>query len=315
MPPSRWSLGTAMIPTEGVCQACYVLAVAAQMAADSNIEDWIARASRVPAGLGVSKDIDAIARVLLKAKLITVQSGRILLSPQFPPCHDGCDRLTKLKIAKMLLGTIPPPWLNRAAATSYSLPVMPDLARRQLSWMEEDMLAILAEAATHNVDPALAALGEVGEEVVLATTRQTTADAIRVSLISNAYGFDILVPATRAAKQRRLEVKCTLDTQDGGFFLSRNEFEASRRWPAEWSLIQVILNANAFWNSRLLGPSSIMTCRSLAAADILNIVLPDTSECSWQESVRCTAPTDSWHKNIPDIPTTWRIINPLFRED
>lgn len=93
-----------------------------------------------------------------------------------------------------------------------------------------------------------ALIGTAGEEFVLAAVRHElrrlhrpdVADRCeRVSLISDAFGYDINAP-TLGDAMRRLEVKTqTIDGRSSTvrFYLSRNEYDTGRSNPAEWALV------------------------------------------------------------------------------
>lgn len=123
-------------------------------------------------------------------------------------------------------------------------------------------------------DRALA--GAAGEEFVLATVkdelhrlhRPDAADRCeRVSLISDAFGYDINAP-TVGDTMRRLEVKTqTVDDNPSTarFFLTRNEYDTGRSNPAEWALVACSRARNG--DLALLGWCRAATLTSYLPAD------------------------------------------------
>lgn len=114
---------------------------------------------------------------------------------------------------------------------------------------KDEAAAALDRILDHQASEAdRAATGAAGEEFVLAAVRDELerlhrpdiADRCeRVSLISDAFGYDIHAP-TLHDTMRRLEVKT--QTVDGKpstvrFYLSRNEYDTGRANPAEWALV------------------------------------------------------------------------------
>ena len=88
-------------------------------------------------------------------------------------------------------------------------------------------------------------VGEIGEELVVRAARDQllalghpdlAAQVRRVSLGSDALGYDITVPRTTGAK-RLLEAKAALDGDVAQFFLSRNEWETGLTYAGDWFLV------------------------------------------------------------------------------
>lgn len=88
-------------------------------------------------------------------------------------------------------------------------------------------------------------IGEIGEELVVQAAKDDlrslghpdlAAQVRRVSLGSDALGYDITAPRTAGAK-RFLEAKAGLGADTARFFLSRNEWETGRRYPDDWFLV------------------------------------------------------------------------------
>lgn len=111
---------------------------------------------------------------------------------------------------------------------------------------------LLALGATFD-DSARKALGTRGEEAVVEMLKEELVgfgrerlanDVRRVSLVSDALGYDIVAPQLDETK-RRIEVKTAGRAGEGlvKIYLSRNEAEVGRRDPA-WSLVICRLGAD-----------------------------------------------------------------------
>lgn len=107
----------------------------------------------------------------------------------------------------------------------------------------EERDAILRAAAAKYDDAALRAIGDAGEEAVViasqafleAEGRPDLAGRVRrVSLISDALGYDVTTPDL-AGRECRIEVKCYRGRYPR-FYITRNEFEVGLRLPG-WYLV------------------------------------------------------------------------------
>lgn len=139
-----------------------------------------------------------------------------------------------------------PAWLSAATAHGEVRPeFLPVEVERVLAEMFDDQerdATLLAAAAKYD-DAALRALGEAGEEAVLAACQaflqeQGRPDLAfmprRVSLISDALGYDIWSPDL-TEQGCRLEVKCYRG-RDPTVYITRNEFEVGMRL-SRWYLV------------------------------------------------------------------------------
>ena len=139
-----------------------------------------------------------------------------------------------------------PPWLSASAARGeVRREFLPEDAERLFAEMfdDEDRDAILLAAASKYDDEVLREIGEAGEEAVLEACRRflegqgrpdLAREARRVSLISDAMGWDISVP-NLAGQVCRLEVKCYRG-RDPTVYLTRHEFNVGLR-RSRWYLV------------------------------------------------------------------------------
>ena len=160
------------------------------------------------------------------------------------PNDDEAEAARELLRATIL--DAPPAWLSAATAQGEVRPeFLPAEVERGLADMfdAQERDAILLAAAAKYDDAALRALGEAGEEAALAACQtflgeRNRADlarlARRVSLVSDALGYDIWTPDL-AGQGCRLEVKCYRG-RDPSIYITRNEFNAGLKLP-RWYLV------------------------------------------------------------------------------
>src|SRR5260370_29852161 len=84
-----------------------------------------------------------------------------------------------------------------------------------------------------------------------------------------------------------------------GFYLSRHEFDTSRRFSESWRLLQVVFADTAFV-ADILTFEHVSDIRELPASVIRRMVPPDTPEFSWRDAAITTPPADAW---IPSMLT------------
>lgn len=145
-------------------------------------------------------------------------------------------------------------------------------------------------------DPALlAALGAAGEEEVVRACRDEllgldrpdlAAQVQRVSLISDALGYDVVAPRINGAP-RLLEVKTEARPSSGvfRFFLSRNEYDVGRL--QQWALVACV------------GSASVMEVIGWCRSATLRQYLPDDRNGRWTEAV-VRVPMTVFVDGLPD---------------
>jgi hypothetical protein len=148
-----------------------------------------------------------------------------------------------------------PLWLDLAASTGELLAeVIPDEDTEALATIISDPLRreafLLGLAQRVDLDRRRE-LGERGEvwvqQAYIALLNQMgrpelAAKVVRVSLVSDALGYDLTVPCP-PEQSLRIEVKTTTDAENLSFFISRNEFEVGRR-DIGWRLVVCVLDGN-----------------------------------------------------------------------
>jgi hypothetical protein len=300
-----------LLPSEGVCHGCYILAYCAGLDEPPAFHELIARSRRLPCGESFFRDLAGLARALLEAGFLVEENGIIRFIPEFPKCRDGADRNTKLQIAKILLARSRPNWLPRSAdADRIAVALMPMSAQDALAWMGQDLVHVLRSVLiSEQRHFSYEAMGRIGEEVILAAERNAGCDVRHVSPISDSYGYDI--ESVSGIAIRYIEVKCTIEQKLGRFFLSRNEYEQSVRLPTTWVLVQVVLQSDSAWTAEFLDTDSIRAIRYLSGANLAREIVADKIHCRWQESVEFHIPDQMWNAYHNYPPAGWRMTNPL----
>ncbi len=302
-----------LLPSQGVCHACYVLAYVAGLDNAPSFVEWVDRARRLPAGLTASHDLESVAAALVERGIVKLLDQRVRFVAAFPRCRDGSHRLTRLRIARLLLEYDRPEWLSGSGDPGQvAAALIPAEARAALAWLGDELQVFLADLLTQRPrNEVRQALGDIGEEFVLENEKAQGRTAARVSLVSDSYGYDVESEGSGGSKRRCIEVKCTLDSQAGGLYLTRNEYETCLRHPDEWLLVQVTLHAARFWAGTALSAASVRRTRSVVPDVIAEFVVPDTSYCEWCESVYLTLPDTVWQCYQPVVGETWSMDNPL----
>ncbi len=302
-----------LLPSEGVCHGCYILAYCAGLDEQPTVSELLERARRLPSGDSFFRDLKELAIALLNAGIVLEEGGRVRFVPEFPDCHHGADRNTKFQIARVLLAYARPDWLPSSGDADLILRgLMPSTAQTALSWMGPDLAHVFQSLLTSE-DRGFSsqALGRIGEEAILAAEHAAGYRVRHVSLISDSYGYDI--ESCSGGQMRRIEAKCTIEGRAGRFFLSRNEYEQSRRQGPEWILVQVILRSDIAFRAPTLDANSIRTINWVPGSVISDHVVADRANCRWHESVEFNIPQEIWsvYPHRPEV--SWRIGNLLLR--
>jgi hypothetical protein len=215
----------------------------------------VARASWSNLPLGSEVDFDELELAeagLREAGLLRVVGARLVPTPRLrAACATGEPMLFE-QLLGLILEASEPLWLITAAGEGDQLAaeLVPDEVVAALSTVIADPARreafLLGRARTVDANRR-AALGEAGEDAVVAACRQQllAADASeaaagvrRVSLISDELGYDVVAPRLDRSL-RRLEVKATRSSAAAvTVVLTRNEIEVGRADP-DWSLVVV----------------------------------------------------------------------------
>ncbi|WP_328708675.1 protein NO VEIN domain-containing protein [Microbispora hainanensis] len=239
-------------------------------------------------------DLKTSARTLAASGLVSL-TDPILLSPQLAGIADLGATVTLPDVARVLLTAAPPPWLRLAvSAGSVLREYIPTEDLKALLWLEPELDEILldAHAQLKQLDQAeiRERIGDAAELVVLAALRQAGHKPVRVSRISDLYGYDIEV---RGSAIDRIEVKAAGPTTRGSFHLTRNEYVKSLQHGMQWRLIQVVFNSAAFVVEELHA-SHVEAVYQLVPGTLQKVVPPDTPHFAWQGSALLSLPDTAW---------------------
>lgn len=300
-----------LLPSEGVCQACCLLVYAAKVDRPPSFAEWVDRARRIPAGQAHSHNLLDIASELMAVGLVREQEGIIRVNG-LPTCHIA-SRATKVRIAKTLLQRQRPEWLPLSGDAQR---IVPNLVPREdliaLQWLGTDLIHILDSLLVPPAkDDTAVQLGWLGEHIVADAERCAGRHVDHVSEISATYGYDLASVSLSDGSVAKIEVKTTVENGAGRFYLSRNEYERSRRYPDEWILVQVVLDGRIIWTQERLEPSVVIAIRYLPNEVLRREIVMDREWCAWEESVAFNVPLEEWNEYKFSLPPDWRIANPL----
>ncbi|WP_161801106.1 protein NO VEIN domain-containing protein [Kitasatospora griseola] len=197
--------------------------------------------------------------------------------------------------ARVLMSAAPPVWLTLAVRSGKVFrDYIPEADLKALRWLEPDLDAMLLAIGTERnharQEEVRQILGDAAEAAVLSALHREHRDAIQVSRISDAYGYDIEI---RGETLDRIEVKGAGPSTGGSFHLTRHEFETCRRYGAGWRVIQVVFTASAF-TATSLDRSHVDEMLQLSSAAIVDMVPPDTPRFVWEDSALLKPPVELW---------------------
>lgn len=198
--------------------------------------------STVSGGLLSSDGLRKAERWLVDQRWLETDGVTVIASDRCRALPDEEEQVAR----ELVLAAIPdlmPTWLRAVGAQGE---VRPELVPEQVATVLADMFdpeerdAVLLATALKYDEEAQRAVGDAGEEAVVTASsaflkgegRLDLARRVRrVSLISDALGYDILAP-NLDGQDCRLEVKCYRGRHPR-FYITRNEFEVGltlRRW-------------------------------------------------------------------------------------
>lgn len=273
-----------LLPSHGTTFASLLLSHTAARAPRASAEDWVRAARMQESHLTRSLNLQATAQSLVAEGLAHDEDGLRLAEPLFRLVELG-EAAGLREMARVLMSAAPPPWLTLAVRSGRVVrDYIPEADLKALRWLEPDLDAMLLAIGTQRnharQEEVRQILGDAAEAAVLSALRRERREAIQVSRISDAYGYDIEV---REEPVDRIEVKGAGPSTGGSFHLTRHEFETCRRYGRGWRLIQVAFTASAFTAASLDG-SHIGEMLQLNSAAIMNMVPADTPQFTWEDS-------------------------------
>jgi hypothetical protein len=169
---------------------------------------------------------------------------------------------------------------------------------QDLAWLGDDLVPLLLTVRARWDDGGSqdfrSRLGRAGELLVAEVERAAGQEVTVVSEVSDYYGYDVESRCPVSGHTRCLEVKTTLNTTDGSFYISRHEAETAEHLADRWFLIQAILNGAEAREARYLEVLSVAEFRTMPGVQLLEMLPDDTEYSSWNESAKVAIPTDLW---------------------
>jgi hypothetical protein len=141
-------------------------------------------------------------------------------------------------------------------------------------------------------------IGEIGEELVVRAAKEQllalghldlAAQVRRVSLGSDALGYDVTAPRTTGAK-RLLEAKAGRASGAAQFYLSRNEWETGVKYTDDWFLVCCRVDDIESRAGALVGWCS--------ASELAEHIPGDRGSGQWS-SVQIQLPLENLHPGLP----------------
>jgi hypothetical protein len=283
-----------MLPTQGRCHGVFLLLNALDARDRRSFAEWLSAAKHGATYMSRALDLEQIALDLIEADLVRAR-GSLEVDVTLRRLCAQADRATLVTIAGLLLRTCPPAWLwvayrDGVAAREY----IPTEDLVDLEWLEPELDLLLANVSRvlHARRDAAQreALGLAGELVVMAALANAGIAAAHVSLVSDMFGYDI---ECGGLPKRRIEVKSASEATMREFHLSRNEFDQSQALHGEWELVQVVFNPKVFV-ADVIDPTCVACVRTLAAAELDELVAGDTPFFRWEESAVLVPPETAW---------------------
>lgn len=184
-------------------------------------------------------DLNAAKAWLLNLRLAEEQSGYFVLADALTGVESLGDETVRLVILREAV--------DQVLSSPSTVDVDGVLGEIRKAAAQDPVFAGASLFAEERVDLARRVLvGEIGEEVVLSSVREEltglnrpdlAANARRVSLESDRFGYDVLAPRLGDFADRLLEVKAsTTVTEVVRFYLTRNESKVGRTEKA-WRLV------------------------------------------------------------------------------
>ncbi|WBB77754.1 DUF3883 domain-containing protein [Micromonospora sp. WMMD882] len=290
----------------------FLLCHSARLSARRDVDEWVRAARAQGSYLAAATDLLAPAQRLLDEGL-AAQAESIVLAPALAGIAGIADRATLCNIARVLIITDPPAWLRIAVSPNgVAREYIPTADLHALQWLDPELDTLLTDVrreVSESHDAELRKrIGDAAEAVVMAALRRSGQDPSHVALISDAFGYDIEVSSPR---KQRIEVKGCGTRSRGSFHLTRNEYEKSRLYGAEWVLVQVVFASNAFVAPKI-DSGHVVGIFEICAADVASAVPPDTPEFVWTDSAVVTPSREAWHRSAESVAEDFELPGLAF---
>lgn len=243
--------------------------------------------------MAATLNLVAVAKELVALNLVSVDP----VSPvgSLLEAGDQADQQTFEKIARVLLERSPPLWLKVAvSASGVSREYIPQADLDSLSWLGDVLDIVLVDvwlSLQKEADQAAKALGDAAELLVFAALKRQGGTVIHVSRVSDVFGYDI--ERHHEGRIERIEVKAASAKTADSFIISRNEFNKSQIFQAEWRLIQVVFTAGAVFGHEV-GADEVVDLREISPRTLREICPQDSSSFIWRESAQIRPDAMHW---------------------
>lgn len=298
-----------MPPSKGLCHAVFLLVHVASLGRNASKRDWIEAAKTRPVIAAQSFDLSGIAERLIEWGLVEATPSVIVGQP-LSRLSAHADYPTLRSIAEILLRNCPPVWLRVVVQNgSLTEELIPTADRATLAWLGDDLEAVLLavhrDICEPEADDLLDRLGLAGELVVMAALEQAGFRPRQVSLISDAYGYDIEVEM--AGEMHSIEVKSAVPRTASQFHISRNEFEVSGKRRNLWRIMQVIFSSAVIATGKV-SQNDILALRELPSSALTLLAPQDESRFRWTDSAIVTPREDMWVSNELIVPSDYAVV-------
>ena len=296
------------LPSRGRCHAAFLLAYSARLKSVCTLEAWIAAARERATIMAAATDISGTAQILLAAKLARIEAS-VVLDERLHRVSAQADHCTFNAIARLLLSRFPPGWIVSAVVDGEFRPeYVPDVDLQQLAWLGSDLapivLSVHREITSASDTKLRKQIGNAGELAVISALERVGIVPNHVSLVSDAYGYDIEYQSGHAL--HRLEVKACFRKGMDRAVVTRNEYETAAAFCSSWRLIQVCFASGIVVRKRATC-ADVLFIRELAASSLVSLVPAPTDGFRWLESAEFRPPNDSWKQSDLRIATDFRV--------
>lgn len=281
-----------LVLSKGQCHAIFLLVHVVALGIRKNREDRILAARQRTTIAALSYDFETAADVQIQTGLVKLEN-EIRIEKSLRSFKGVADMPTLKGIVELLLQKRPPVWLRTAVQNRCLRPeLIPSEDLRALSWLGEDLVAILVAVHGKVCEPAdtelRAKLGLAGELTLLNALSSSGFTPKHVSLISDAFGYDVQVNAKGGITG--FEVKTAVKSTAGEFYLSRNEFEVCKRMGDHWVQVEVVLSTRVL-TQNFVSAYEVEEIRTLSSSTIIELSPSPENRFLWLETALFT-PTD-----------------------
>ena len=283
------------LPSHGRCYAAFLLAYTARLKPVHTLDGWIGATLARSTIMAAASDLPGTAQILLDSKLAVINE-RVMLHEKLIQSSQRADRIALVSIASLFLKRFPPSWIAATVVRGEFLPeLVPQSDLDRLAWLGSDLAPIILDVhrsiASTFEDQLQKQIGDAGELAVVSALERAGKHPDHVSLISDAYGYDI--EYRNGDYVQRLEVKACVQTTADRVIVSRNEYEKAAALKDSWRLIQVTFSSGIIVK-RIAVASDVLLIRELSADSLVSLAPPSTDCFRWVDSAEFRPPATAW---------------------